>query len=83
MVDAEAGPGGLLGLLLGALAEDGLTPVAGLDVAGTDDDDPSPAELILQAAGLDGTLAARVPFLMLDGATPMALRPYVFEPSVE
>ena len=82
VVDAEAGSGGLLGLLLGALAEDGLAPVAGLDVGPAEDEEPGVAEL-LRAAGLDGTLAAVVPFLFLDGATPMALCPYVFEPSVE
>ncbi|MBI5486077.1 MAG: S49 family peptidase [Deltaproteobacteria bacterium] len=83
VIDAEAGTGGLLSLLLGALADDGLTPVAGLGDSAAEEDDDKLAELLLQAVGLDGTLASVVPFLFLDGATPMALCPYVFEPRVE
>jgi protease-4 len=83
VVDAEAGPGGLLGLLLGALVDDGLTPVVSLDADAEADEEPSLPELILQAVGLDGALAAVAPFLALDGATPMAMCPYVMEASVD
>lgn len=75
VVDAESEPGGLLGLLLGALAG-GTTPAA--DAAETEDD--SPLRWLLRLAGLDGVAAGLIPFLTLEPGTPMALCPYVVEP---
>jgi protease-4 len=78
--DAEGGPGGLLGLLLGALLADGGDSPAADETDG-EDEDSLPA-LILHLVGLDGTLAALAPFLALEPTTPMALCPYVLEPDV-
>jgi len=41
-----------------------------------------PARADPASGGLDGALAAVAPFLALDGATPMAMCPYVMEASV-
>lgn len=72
--DAEPGPGGLLGLLLGALAEE-TTPAAATGV-----DEASPLAWLLRAARLDGVAADLLPFLTLEPGTPMALCPYVADP---
>lgn len=74
--DAEPGPGGLLGLLLGALA--GETTAAA--EAAPEPERDSPLAWLLRAARLDAAAAGLAPFLALDSGTPMALCPYVAEP---
>ncbi|MBN1769999.1 MAG: S49 family peptidase [Deltaproteobacteria bacterium] len=75
LFDAEPAPGGLLGLLLGALAGE-TTPAA----AEPETDADTPLGWLLRVTSLDAVAAGLVPFLAMERGTPMALCPYVAEP---